>query len=363
MLPVQGDDRELSDWLRLTAAPGVGPRTARVLLQAFGGPGAALAAGQRALEAVVEPRVARALSATTPNDPEVTRALAWAAEPGNSIVTLADADYPWSLLQIPDPPVLLYAKGRTELLNSPSLAIVGSRNATAQGCSNAGTFARALGDAGLAIVSGLALGIDTAAHGGGLASRSSTIAVTGTGLDIVYPARNRELAHRIADSGLLLSELPLGTAPASHNFPRRNRLISGLSLGVLVVEAALQSGSLTTARFALEQGREVFAIPGSIHSTLSRGCHALIKQGAKLVESAADVLDELRLPASAPARAHPTPPGEDPVLAALGYDPTDIEILASRCGLPLESVAARLLELELDGSVASLPGGRYQRIA
>jgi DNA processing protein len=356
------DAREISDWLRLTGTAGVGPRTARLLLQAFGSPAAVFSASRSALGAVVDGKVAAALAVRPPDAPDIVRTLAWLQEPRNAIVTLADEIYPRALLEIPDPPVLLYAKGRTDLLSAPAIAVVGSRNATAQGLDNALAFARSLGDAGLAIVSGLALGIDSAAHEGGLASRSSTIAVTGTGLDIVYPARNRPLAHRIAEQGLLLSELPLGTGPASHNFPRRNRLISGLALGVLVVEAALQSGSLTTARYAAEQGRDVFAIPGSIHSPLARGCHALIKQGAKLVESAADVLEELRIPTTAAPRvARET--RDDPVLEALGYDPTDIETLAARCGLTVESVSARLLELELDGSVATLPGGRYQRLA
>ena len=231
---------------------------------------------------------------------------AWLEDPANDIVTLADTRYPRQLLQIPDPPPLLHVKGRVELLSRPALAIVGSRNATAQGMANAEAFARTLSDAGLTIVSGLALGIDAAAHRGGLAGSASSVAVLGTGADIVYPARNRALAHELAAGGALVSEFPLGMKPLAGNFPRRNRLISGLALGCLVVEAAADSGSLITARLAAEQGREVFAIPGSIHSPLAKGCHALIKQGAKLVESARDILEELRMgapsvPAPAPA--------------------------------------------------------------
>ena len=229
----------------------------------------------------------------------IDAALAWAAEPGNAILALADAAYPKRLLDTPDPPTVLYAKGRTELLNAPALAIVGSRNATPQGEANAEAFATTLANAGLTIVSGLALGIDAAAHRGGLRGKSSTIAVIGTGIDRVYPARNQALARDIATQGCIISEFPLGTQALKENFPRRNRVISGLARGCLVVEAAERSGSLITARLSGEQGRDVFAIPGSIHSPLSKGCHKLIKQGAKLVDDASDILDELGLAATA----------------------------------------------------------------
>jgi DNA processing protein len=352
---------DLEHWLRLTLTPGVGPRTARLLLQAFGSPEAAVSANTAALERVVPRAVATAI-ASSPLDAAIEATRSWSVQPGNHVVTLADASYPTALLEIPDPPVVLFAKGRLELLRSTAVAIVGSRNATPQGINTARAFAQALSDAGLTVVSGLALGIDAAAHEGGLEGSSSTIAVTGTGLDIVYPARNRALAHRIAEEGLLLSEFPLGTGAIAHNFPRRNRLISGLSRGVLVVEAAVKSGSLTTARFGADQGREVFAIPGSIHSPLARGCHALIKQGAKLVESAQDVLEELHL--AVPARERPAaPPEDDPLLAQLGHDPCDVDTLAARSGLAVDVLTARLLELELEGKIASLPGGRYQRLA
>lgn len=258
---------------------------------------------------------------------------------------------------------MLYAKGRIELLNVPSLAIVGSRNATPQGEKTAEAFAQALSDAGYCVVSGLALGIDGAAHRGALAGRGSTVAAVGTGLDIVYPARHRQLAHQISEGGLLISEFPIGTPSMAQNFPRRNRLISGLSLGCLVVEAHLQSGSLITARLAAEQGREVFAIPGSIHSPVSKGCHRLIKQGAKLVETIEDILEELGAIAPVAAGMDDATPEDEPLLEHLGYDPVGMDALVARSGLTSETLSAMLLVLELDGKVASLPGGRYQRIS
>jgi len=293
--------------------------------------------------------------------PEIEKTLQWAAQAGHALLTLADTEYPKQLLEIPDPPALLCVTGNVKLLSSSALAVVGSRNATPQGMKNAQSFARTLSEAGLAIVSGLALGVDSAAHRGGLEGRGSTIAVLGTGIDIVYPRRNQALAEEIASRGTLVSEFPLGAPPNAANFPRRNRLISGLARGCLVVEAALDSGSLITARLAAEQGREVLAIPGSIHSPLSKGCHALIKQGAKLVESAQDVLEEL-----GGARApDPTPSGSGAshdLLDKMGFDPLDIDELIARSGLTTEVVSAILLQWELEGKIASLPGGLYQRI-
>jgi DNA processing protein len=267
-------------------------------------------------------------------------------------------------LQIPDPPPVLYVKGNPGLLNAPALALVGSRNATPQGLALAESFASTLSDAGLTIVSGLALGIDAAAHRGGLAGRSRSIAVVGTGLDIVYPARNRTLAHKLAQSGVLMSEFPLGTGALAGNFPRRNRLISGIARGCLVIEAAAQSGSLITARLANEQGREVFAVPGSVHSPLSKGCHLLIKQGAKLVESAQDVLEELNMSGSA-TRSPVAAPDEGRsavLLEHLGFDACDVDTLISRSGLTSDAVSALLTQLEIEGRIAALPGGRYQRL-
>jgi DNA processing protein len=300
----------------------------------------------------------------------VDRSLEWAAQDDHSIVTLADEAYPRALLEIPDPPALLYLAGRAELLRRQCIAIVGSRNATAQGEQNAEAFARSLSESGLTVVSGMAMGIDAAAHRGGLKGAGGTIAVLGTGVDVVYPRRNEEIARQIAASGLLLSELPLGTGPAAGNFPRRNRIISGLARGCLVVEAAAASGSLITARAAADQGREVFAIPGSIHSPLSKGCHSLIKAGAKLVESAEDVLAELSgfrqsafastaLGDSRPADSAPA----DGLLAHMGHDPVHVDALCERAGMSAEQVSSELLRLELDGWIAALPGGLYQRLA
>jgi DNA processing protein len=289
-----------------------------------------------------------------------------AAAPSRHVITVGDPAYPAALLETPDPPLLLYAQGRLDILTEPALAIVGSRNPSAQGSDNARAFGEHLSRAGLCIVSGLALGIDGAAHRAALAAGGSTIAVMGTGADRIYPARHRDLAHRIAESGLLLTEYDIGMPPLPANFPQRNRIIAGLARGTLVVEAALPSGSLSTARAATEAGREVFAIPGSIHSPQSRGCHALIKQGAKLVESAEDVLGELnwRVSAGAAAATRDASAGdEDAVLAAMGHDPLTLDALAARTGDSAATLNARLLELELDGRVARLPGGLFQRRA
>ena len=248
------------------------------------------------------------------------------------------------------------------MLNRPALAVVGSRNATTQGLNNAEAFAQAVSAAGLCIVSGMAHGIDAAAHRGGLRGKSSSIAVVGTGLDKIYPAANRELAHQLAQEGVLISEFSLGTPPLAANFPRRNRIISGLSLGCLVVEASLQSGSLITARMALEQGRDVFAIPASIHAPQAKGCHYLIKQGAKLVECAQDILQELGHFTAATAQPASAPESH-PLFAHLGFDPIDLDNLSQRSGLTIEALSAILLQLEMDGNVATLPGGLYQRLS
>ena len=356
------DISETEPWLRLTLISGLGNAALRKLLAEFGSPARVLATKNSELRRYVSADIA-ALISDGGNVEGMQQGLTWLSQPTNHVVKLGDADYPQLLLQTADPPPLLYVKGRLELLNRPSLAIVGSRNATAQGSNNAADFARALSDAGVTIVSGLALGIDAAAHRGGLAGTASSLAVFGTGLDVVYPARNKALAHELAEHGALISEFPLGTPALGGNFPRRNRVISGMSLGCLVVEAALQSGSLITARLANEQGREVFALPGSIHSPLAKGCHALIKQGAKLVDNANDILEELQLPGI--PSATPARPAHDPdaarLLDHLGYDPCGVDVLCARSGLRADMVAAALLQLELGGLVENLPGGRYQR--
>ena len=352
-------DAELAAWIKLSLVPGLGGQSLRRLLTAFGLPQQVLAAGRGALARIVSAEIAGRILSDL-DSPAVDAALEWATADGHAVLTLADGDYPQPLLETPDPPALLYLHGRRELLARPSLAVVGSRNATPQGISNAEQFARAFSAAGLTIVSGLALGIDAAAHRGGLEGAGSTIAVLGTGADILYPQRNRALGERIAREGLIVSEFPLGTPPHGGNFPRRNRVISGLARGCLVVEAALASGSLITARLAAEQGREVFAIPGSIHSPHAKGCHALIKQGAKLVESAQDLLQELGMKgfAAPPVAADPAVTG---LLPHLGYDPCNIDTLCARSGLTADAVSAMLLQLELEGKVASMPGGLYQR--
>lgn len=371
---------ELAGWLRLVRTPGLTPRAARALLASFGSPQAVWAASRSARTAVVGLAAADAIAADDETALRATLAAtqAWLqASPAHRVLTLADADYPPLLLQIPDPPLLLFLRGDARWLAAPALAMVGSRSATAQGLATARDFGTHFARCGLAVVSGLALGIDGAAHEGALAGGGITVAVIGTGPEQDYPRRHVGLAARIAAQGVVVSEYPPGTPPLPANFPRRNRLIAGLSLGTLVVEAAVQSGSLITAKLATDFGREVFAIPGSIHAPQARGCHALIKTGAKLVETAQDVLDELRwapaaMPAAGPAPAGPAAtkaprrqPDEepaDPILRALGHDPLALDELAARTGFGAPELAARLLDLELAGRVARLPGGLVQQV-
>jgi DNA processing protein len=344
---------------------GLGAQGFCKLLHAFGSPEQIYAASFSQLRTVVSEAVAKEIMAGADID-KASPTLAWLSQPNNHLITLADAHYPQALLEISDSPPILYAKGNLHWLSTPCIAVVGSRNASPQGEKNATDFSHALCQQGLTIVSGLALGIDGAAHRGALKANGATIAVVGTGLDIVYPARHRELAHHIVERGLVISEFALGTPSRAQNFPRRNRIISGLSLGCLVVEANVQSGSLITARLAAEQGREVFAIPGSIHSPLSKGCHELIKQGAKLVDNIKDIVDELgsvlsTMPAITNKLKNPTE--TLPLLEYMGFDPVSMESLVERSGLTSEHLSAMLLMLELENEVASLPGGRYQRIA
>jgi len=399
------DRSELKAWLRLSLTDGVGNGAARKLLAAFGSPQAIFCQTADALRQVVSASQASAIS----QEPAGLQALldtswSWLGEHSpvyRQIAVLGAANYPSSLLTMDDPPLMLYMMGGPAPLQQPDaeaqdrqaapgqwlagglrdcVAIVGSRNPTPQGTANARNFAQALASAGLTIVSGLAHGVDGAAHEGALDSLSKdaprlvTIAVVGTGLDRVYPREHRELAHRIAANGLIVSEYPLGTPPLAANFPKRNRIIAGLSQGTLVVEAALKSGSLITARLAADQGKEVFAIPGSIHSTQSRGCHALIREGAKLVESAQDVMEELQLHAPAqsladtdgdvglPAAGASSCDPDQALLKALGFDPVGLDALQARCGLETAALQARLMTLELDGHVARLAGGLFQRI-
>jgi DNA processing protein len=363
-----------ADWVRLTETPGVGREAARRLLAAFGSPRAVLQAGSAARRQVVAAVIADALEALPDALADLLdstrRWLASAsAEAPRHILTLGDPHYPAALLQTADPPLMLYAEGRVELLAAPCVAIVGSRQATPGGLANARSFSRALSEAGMTVVSGLAQGIDGAAHEGALQGPAGTIAVVGTGLDLVFPKRHAALAARIGVEGLVLSEYALGMPGLPQNFPQRNRIIAGLSRGTLVVEAALQSGSLISARLASEAGREVFAIPGSIHSPQSRGCHGLIKQGAKLVESAADVLEEIQFPqraatvANADVGAHADDAVEDAVLTALGFEPTNLDALVARTGWSAQQLSIHLLELELEGRVNRLPGQLFQRVS
>ena len=416
---------ELAAWLALLETPGVGRGTARKLLVAFGGPQAVVGAGASALRAHVGSEVAAALAdAPARLEPLVQTTWQWLrADATHHVVTLADRDYPPALLESGDPPMLLYGCGRLDALQRTSIAVVGSRSPSAAGAEHARDFCAAFAQAGLVVVSGMALGIDAAAHEGALRDAGEpaarTVAVLGTGVDRVYPKRHRELAHRIVSHGLLLSEFPLGTPPLPPHFPQRNRIIAGLARGTLVVEAALQSGSLITARMASDMGRDVFAIPGSIHSPLARGAHSLIKQGSKLVETVQDVFDEWQLgvrpappattrrpsapaadaapalappaspqfemPMKAPAMAQAAPaepealepdtdPGEgglsgfprgrlEPVLAALGHDPVTLDELLDRTGLDIGLLSAYLLELELAGQVERRPGQTFQRTA
>ena len=363
-MPIPASGAEPQAWLALDLVPGLGGEGIRKLLARFGVPSEILRQSTAQLSEIVSPTIARAI--VVPPSPErLDACLKWLEVECNHLLTLADDDYPSQLLEIADPPPLLYLKGRRELLRQPGFAVVGSRNATPSGLQNAEAFARSLSEAGFTIISGMALGIDAAAHRGGLAAKGSSIAVVGTGLDLVYPARNKALARDLAENGLIVSEFALGTPALAQNFPRRNRIISGLSRGVLVVEAALASGSLITARQAGEQGREVFAIPGSIHSPFSKGCHQLIKQGAKLVEEANDILIELHWGTAAPTKTTRTESNDiesDPLLSAIGYDPVPVDVLLQRVKLPADQLISRLTELELDGVIATMPGGKYQRL-
>ena len=374
------DRSELADWLHLLGTPGIGRTVARRLLSIFGSPGAVRDAPSDALASQIGKPLAAALRTRAPDLPErVAATWDWLhAAPNRHILTIDQAGhYPRGWLDSSDPPLLVHAEGDLSLLQRPALAIVGTRHPTPDGLAHARGFAAVASEAGLTVVSGLAIGVDGAAHEGALTGPGSTIAVLGSGLDRIYPRSHLDLAHRIAQQGLLISEMPMGTAPLPAHFPQRNRLIATLALGTLVVEAAVRSGSLLTARLSVEAGREVFAVPGSIHNPQARGCHALIRQGAKLVESLEDVLEELHLaaPATAPREVSanvelplallPASDGhdEDPLLTALGWSPATLDVLQARTGWNTSTLSVRLLELELRGDVTRLPGGVFQRSA
>ncbi|CAB3768657.1 DNA-processing protein DprA [Paraburkholderia solisilvae] len=385
MQSIAKTDQEVAAWLRLTMAPGLKPAVLRILLTRFGLPEAVLGQPFESLARVTDETSARAALGAPGADfaAQLDGVLAWRDAPGNTLLALDDPAYPPALLTMPDPPPLLYVKGHPALLHTRSVAVVGSRSATPQGAEDARRFAHAFSDAGLVVVSGLALGIDAAAHRGALAGLAGTVAVVGTGADVVYPPAHHGLAQEIAASGAILSEWPLGTPARPAHFPQRNRLIAGLVNGVLIVEAAMRSGSLITARLANEMGRDVFALPGSIHAPLSRGCHRMIKQGAKLVETPEDVLEELGVSMAPPAgrnaasgqRSLPLPLSAPPVdaaqsslvpdaqrlLDALGHAPATLEILAARTEMDGSALQSTLLQLELSGHLSALPGGRYVR--
>jgi DNA processing protein len=376
------DKDELRAWLRLSMTDGVGNDAARRLLSCFASPQAVFEQTEAALSQVVTVKQAQALM-IVPNELAVqcVRTHQWLMHQPDThthaLWALGDSHYPPELLQLADPPLLVYVSGQTQRSLGNAVAIVGSRNPTPQGAQTAEQFGQALGAAGLCVVSGLALGVDGAAHQGalrgGLADSPHwhTVAVVGTGLDRVYPRQHQTLAGQIAQQGMLMSEYHLGTAPLAHHFPKRNRLIAAMGLGTLVVEAALKSGSLITAKMALDLNREVLAIPGSIHATQSHGCHALIRQGAKLVENAQDVLEELQLApqphvnlfAEALDLDLACSGDEHPLLTHMGFAPVSLDALQARCGLDTATLQAQLLTLELDGAVGRLPGGLFQRLA
>lgn len=364
----------LRDWLRLLHTPGLGPRRVARLLEAFGTPAAALQADVRAWAAAGAGGTPCEGGDVAVREAGVDADLEWLeSDPRHLILTRDDPDYPPLLAQLPDPPPALYLVGDPAMLRRPQIAVVGSRGATPQGLRTAERFARSLASAGLTVTSGLARGIDAAAHKGALSGPGgSTVAVVATGPDRVYPSAHRRLAHRVADQGLMVALWPVGTAARSSHFPQRNRVISGLALGTLVVEAALRSGSLITARLAAEQGRSVYAVPGSILSPVSRGCHRLIQEGAQLVESPDDILEDLAEwlgvggrsggPEPPPDDAGTLDPEHDRVLTLMGFDPVSLEELLQRTGLTVETLSSILVLMELNGRVASLSHGRYQRL-
>jgi DNA processing protein len=352
-------------WLALIRAPGIGPVRSAQLLDAFHSVDGIFAAGPRGWRSIgLEGSLHEGLA--NPDWSRVEEDQRWLSASGRALITIDDPRYPSLLRESAGAPSALFTQGDPELLPLPQIAIVGARSATPQGLENARAFAAELARRGLVVTSGLALGIDGAAHNGALEADGFTVAVFGTGLDRVYPASHRALAHRIAEKGLLVSEFPPGTPGKPEHFPRRNRVISGLSLGVLVVEAAQDSGSLITARMASEQGREVFAIPGSIHNPMSRGGHRLIRQGAKLVETVDDILEEIapHIARHAPAagKAAQGDPQDAALLAVLGDDTLGFDALLARSGLAMDALTTALLRLELEGQIAQAAGGRYQRL-
>jgi len=363
---------DLIPWLRLSRMPGATIQTISALLDTFGSVDQLFTAARADLAQILSDQhpLLNAL-ATEPDSALLEADLQWLADPLNHLVPFDSPEYPPLLLEMSGAPTSLFVRGDVDSLSLPQLAIVGSRNPSAGGVENARAFAESLARSGITITSGLAQGIDSTAHRGAINGGGKTVAVMGTGLTRVYPAANRGLAHDIVESGALVSEFPLDAPPRREHFPQRNRIIAGLSLGTLVIEAAVKSGSLITARLAAESGREVFALPGSIHNPLAKGCHRLIKQGAKLVETAADIAEELgpmvgalRQTLQQPSVEQPVPVNREfvPLLQVMGFDPVDIDLLVERSGLTADVISSMLLRMELDGIVESAPSGTYQRI-
>jgi DNA processing protein len=351
------------DWLKVAFCYGVGPVNMLKLVRQFGSATEVLVQDQRSLEQVVTRGVAQSILSQA-SLKEVDAALSWQAKDPKKrkLITLNSDEYPAILAEINTPPMVLFGEGNWNLLQQPKIAVVGTRHPTAQGRQNAFAFAHELAAHGLVVVSGMALGVDRAAHEGALsAAANSTIAVLGTGIDLIYPANHRELYQQISANGLLVSEFQLATPAISTNFPRRNRIVVGLSLGCLVVESAEDGGSMISANLAGEYGRELMAIPGSIHNPMARGCHKLIRQGAKLVETVADIMEELPL-SHTKANQHKKPEQADPFLAYLGYEPIAIDVLCTKLNLEFAEICGKLLELELAGLVVNCGDGRYQRI-
>ncbi|HTI96486.1 MAG TPA: DNA-processing protein DprA [Rudaea sp.] len=372
-MPLEMPTDETRAWLALLRAPGLGASAVRELVGRHGSAASAQAAAARDARVGAEARAWLA----APDAAAIERDLAWLAAPDHHLIVATSEDFPALLRDAANPPAALFVAGDPACLWSAQIAIVGARSASAGGLANARAFAKAFAQAGNTVTSGLAEGVDGAAHEGALEGGGKTIAVLGTGPDLVYPRQHRDLAERIAAHGALVSEFPPGTPGKPENFPRRNRLIAGLSLGALVVEAGLNSGSLITARLAADAGREVFALPGSIHSPLARGCHKLIRDGAKLVETAEEVIEELRglggllaegLRRRLDAPSAPAPvsaaaqrdPDYQRLLGALGADPAALDELVGRTGLPAAALSSMLLVLELDGAVTA-ENGRYAR--
>ena len=355
------EDKNLYLWLLLSLTPKVGIVTIKKLIHHFGSIDNIYNQPQATLAQIISSTVA-SLITTKVSAPEADKAIAWMESSNNHLIISIDSPlYPMQLANISDPPNILFLKGNVELLKQNKFAIVGTRHPSVQGNNNAFAFAKDLSNNNLTIVSGMASGIDRAAHFGAIEGNSSTIGVIGTGIDQIYPLSNKDLYQKVIEqNGLIISEFPLGTPPLMNNFPRRNRIVAGLSIGLLVVESALDGGSMVSANMALEMGREVMAIPGSIHNPVSRGCHKLIKNGAKLIETSNDILEDLLIPTS--TMAYNPLPEDNPILKIMGFEPITIDKICSDLNIEFNDLCANLLELELNGKISNCGGGRYQRV-